>query len=434
MDFFTVRNPNRYGYILGVMNMTLTEKLSEISKTALPEMEEGYANDIKTFWHDFVEPKLPEKETVLAWHGLLTRYVQDDDAVFVIRAFSNTNATPRRGLLTRTDKDFSFTYADNGFAKLIAKMAMDGFCPKYNEFKESMLTGKMPVSEFMGSKERQRALYKQQMKADYAGYKLAHIVDSGKDFFVDGWNCRLTEICRKHFPAGEFDDWKIEGNIYVRRLSVSPGTRDILSAYFLRYVDPLNYFLTPKPKNNGAAFHTTETGISDIAEHKPFQLYAMRQFYGRFGQAYKDFLNLLKIPPLFLNHFKTETTCGDTVIKIHYGKKFVDVADKNKSKSVTDIEESRNVPQKTSCKSKSARSVNTAEYSATRLTFKRDEIERLTSEGLIIIHTPDGTFEMKKSDFYATFRSVVVSESYQKNGVYHYPKTPQKAYRFCKKL
>ncbi|MDE7382612.1 MAG: hypothetical protein K2M99_01835, partial [Treponemataceae bacterium] len=65
--------------------MSLTEKLLEISKIPLPEMQIGYAEDIKTFWHDFVEPRLPKKESVLAWHELLMRYVQDYDAVFVIR-------------------------------------------------------------------------------------------------------------------------------------------------------------------------------------------------------------------------------------------------------------------------------------------------------------------------------------------------------------
>ena len=413
--------------------MTLKEKLSDISKPALPKMEEGYADDIKTFWHDFVEPRLPEKETVLAWHELLTRYVQDDDVVLVIREFYNTKKTPRRGWLTKTDRGFSFTYADNGFAKLIAKMAMDGFCPKYNEFKEAMLSAEIPVPEFLSGEENVTAFYKEK-KLNYTGYKLAHIVDSGKDFFIDGRNYGRTEICRKHFPAGALDDWKTEENIYVRRLSVTSEARDILAALFLRYADPLNYFLSPKPKKNGTAFHTLGITIpkNDIAEYKPLQLYAMHQFYGRFGQVYKDFLNLLKIPPVLLSQFESEKACGDTVIKIHYGKKFIDVAGKNKSEVATNIGTGRSIPFETSSKSKSETPDNTAEYTATRLTFKRDEIERLKPSGLIIIHTLDGTFEMTKAEFYETFHSVVESKSYRDNGNYNYPKTPEKAYKFCK--
>ncbi|MBD5412109.1 MAG: hypothetical protein HDR51_05095 [Treponema sp.] len=394
--------------------MSLTEKLLEISKIPLPEMQIGYAEDIKTFWHDFVEPRLPKKESVLAWHELLMRYVQDYDAVFVIRAFSNTNTNPRRGLLTQTDKDFSFTYSDNGFAKLIAKMVIDDFCPQYNEFKDSMHNGTMPISEFMGSEEKTRTFYKKLAQVGYAEYKLAHIVDSGKDFLIDGCNYKLAEICQKHFPAGEFDDWKFEENYYVRKLSVSSEARDVLIAYFLRYVDPLNYFLTPKPKNKGITYHTMETGIRDIAEYKQFQIYAMQQFHERYGHVYEEYLKLLKIPPELLDILGKEKSYGENVIKIHYGK--------------------TNVGEYSVYKNESEITTNTAEYRATRLTFKRDEIERLSPEGLIIIQTPKGIFKMTKTEFYETFPSVVKSKSYRENGLYNYHKIPDRAYKFYKTL
>lgn len=367
--------------------MTLTEKLSEIGKPPLLEMQTGYAEDIETFWHDFVEPRLPKKESVLAWHELLMSYVQDDDAVFVIRAFSNTNTTPRRGLLTKTDKNLSFTYSDNGFAKLIAKMAIDGFCPHYKEFKDAMLNGKMPVSEFMGSEEKKRTFYKKLTGLGYAGYKLAHIVDSGKVFLINGYNYRQADICRKYFPAGELADWKFEENHYVRNLSVSHEARDILTAIFMRFVDPLNYLLTPKPKNNGVAYHTMETYTKDIAECKQFQIYAMQQFHERYGRIYEEYLKLLKIPPELLDMFEREKSCGEKVIKIHYGK--------------------TEVGEYSVHKDESEMTTNTAEYSATRLTFKRDEIERLSPDGLITIQTPGGIFEMTKAEFYETFPSVV---------------------------
>lgn len=394
--------------------MTLTEKLLEISKNPLPEMQTGYAEDIKTFWYNFVEPRLPKKESVLAWHELLMNYVQDDDVVFVIRAFSNTNTTPRRGLITQTDKGFSFTYSDNGFAKLIAKMVIDDFCPQYNEFKDSMRNGTMPISEFMGSEEKKRTFYKKLAQVGYAEYKLAHIVDSGKDFLIDGCNCKLTEICQKHFPAGEFDDWKFEGNHYLRNLSVSPEARAVLIAYFLRYVDPLNYFLTPKPKNKGIAYHTMEIGIKDIAECKQFQIYVMQQFHERYGHVYDEYLKLLKIPPELLDMVGREKFYGEDVIKIHYGRTVVGEYSvyKDRSTIMTD----------------------TAEYSATRLIFKRDEIERLGPEGLIIIQTPKGVFEMTKAQFYETFPNVVKSKSYREKGFYNYPIIPYNAYKFYKTL
>ncbi len=56
----------------------------------------------------------------------------------------------------------------------------------------------------------------------------------------------------------------------------------------------------------------------------------------------------------------------------------------------------------------------------------------LTSEGLISIETPHGIFEMTKSQFEADFPNVISSQSYLKNGVYHYPTVPEKAKKYLK--
>jgi hypothetical protein len=68
-------------------------------------------------------------------------------------------------------------------------------------------------------------------------------------------------------------------------------------------------------------------------------------------------------------------------------------------------------------------------YEATRVTFKRDEIERLKSDDEFRMVTPVGVFQMSKADFYGEFPNVVASKSY-KNGVYSYPQVPFKAEGF----
>ena len=73
-----------------------------------------------------------------------------------------------------------------------------------------------------------------------------------------------------------------------------------------------------------------------------------------------------------------------------------------------------------------------AEYSASRLTFKRDVIEPLEMDDLIVIDTPEGVFEMTKADFYKTFPNVIESASYRSIGNYNYKTTPEKAFRFKK--
>lgn len=66
----------------------------------------------------------------------------------------------------------------------------------------------------------------------------------------------------------------------------------------------------------------------------------------------------------------------------------------------------------------------------TRLTFKSSEIEPLSDNDLFELHTIEGTFRMTKKDFYTTFKNVRESKSYKINGLYHYPKTPKKAFQY----
>ena len=71
----------------------------------------------------------------------------------------------------------------------------------------------------------------------------------------------------------------------------------------------------------------------------------------------------------------------------------------------------------------------------TRLTFKKELIDKLESDDFIEIYVSNDneTFLMTKDDFYKTFDNVVKSKSYKIIGNYNYQKTPSKAYRYLKK-
>ena len=69
-------------------------------------------------------------------------------------------------------------------------------------------------------------------------------------------------------------------------------------------------------------------------------------------------------------------------------------------------------------------------YLYSRLTFHRDSIEPLKDSDRFRVETPRGAFEMSKAEFYQTFPNVVQTDSYTKNGLYNYPKVPEKAKRF----
>ena len=71
-------------------------------------------------------------------------------------------------------------------------------------------------------------------------------------------------------------------------------------------------------------------------------------------------------------------------------------------------------------------------YSSTRLLFKRDEIEPLNWDDKIRIFASNdnSTYEMTKREFYEVFSNVVITKSYKEAGIYHYVKTPAKAFQF----
>lgn len=72
------------------------------------------------------------------------------------------------------------------------------------------------------------------------------------------------------------------------------------------------------------------------------------------------------------------------------------------------------------------------EYTKPRLHFVRDEIERLSMVGIIIIHSTNDkcTYKMTKQQFYDVFDNVVKTRSYLIEGNYHYQRTPKKAFQF----
>lgn len=72
------------------------------------------------------------------------------------------------------------------------------------------------------------------------------------------------------------------------------------------------------------------------------------------------------------------------------------------------------------------------EYKFSRLCFKADIIEPLNVDDIFIVHTPEGSFQMSKADFYEVFSNVVNTKSYKERGIYHYPKTPNKALQYLK--
>lgn len=77
--------------------------------------------------------------------------------------------------------------------------------------------------------------------------------------------------------------------------------------------------------------------------------------------------------------------------------------------------------------------MKTVEYDFSRLCFKADVIEPLDDNDVFIVHTPNGTFQMTKADFYRVFPNIPKTKSYQEGRIYHCKYPPQRAMQFLTK-
>lgn len=287
--------------------MTLKEKLEYIDKPAIARMQSGRAETIRDFWDTFIAPKMISKEIMSKWCDLLYRYVNDSDVIFAIRKFGdrgkNGDFDLRRGFYTITNQDYDFFYTDNYFSAYFYKMALDGFIPEYEEFKQLFKSRQFPARFGQSCKtERDKAAFDicgKDPKINYAGYKISHIIDVGTDYFNGRNILSISDICDRYFPRGSYTDWTLKkdeyGDFYAREIEVGRESKEYIKAIFLRMTCPLNYILTPKKK-----LHTTKVYVSknDIGESEYLQSYAKQIFMEEYGEVYETFLSRIMLNPL----------------------------------------------------------------------------------------------------------------------------------------
>lgn len=300
---------------------TLEIKLQDIKKPKIKSLGYGKAETLAELWDNLIEQYLPSEQTVAAWNNLLFKYINDDGAVFAIRGYNtfprHKYDSLRRGFLTNTDKGFSFFYTDNFFAAYFCKMAIDNYCPDYEDFYDLITKRKFPA-RFGIDTENERKLMAINKGKDpginSAGFKIAHIIPVGKGYYFGGKTNGIKEILERYFPKGERADWKRRtdntGTYFVRELKVADNAKEIIAAHFLRFIHPLNYFLAPKKDLE------SNHCCKEIAENNELLKYAQYRFMKKYGQLYFDYLKLIMYNDQI--NFKDN---GSHVINITYGGK-----------------------------------------------------------------------------------------------------------------
>ncbi|WP_407457258.1 hypothetical protein [Fibrobacter sp.] len=309
--------------------MTLQEKLNTIREPRIPEIETGSSETITEFWDTFVAPKLIPVEYVKEWWEILKRYIEEPDALFAIRTFGNGrdwDRDLRRGFYNIVTNDtYRFFYTDNFFTAYFYKMAYDRYVPSYEDFKETMISRKFPARFGRSQQsERDKAAISLAGKDPYianAGYKISHIVNAGADIWDGRKSAKISDICKKFFPRGEYEDWTLHedpsGNFYARDIEVDEHGKELLKAHFLRLTCPMNFILTPKRSLQQLQVRVK---LNDIGESDQLQKFAMKKYHELYGNMYEDFLSKIAMKPDF--DINTVTSTGDFIVGIQYGTTF----------------------------------------------------------------------------------------------------------------
>lgn len=295
------------------------------------------SDTISNFYDDSIKGLLLVKDSVLAWHKMLMEYVERGDAILWIRRFEKGEDKKaniyrnRRACLTRFADGFSYVFVGNNDAQEIFNMVSKGVVPNCDEFLAMMKNFTFPLSYYSGGKsskvceESLIAAYPRSTRTSFngvvsgAGWYFAHIHSAMDSSFLmpDGTIKTLSAAEKNHiFPKGEVSDWQVDPSTgkHIRRLdySLTAEEKAIVKADFLRFVDPLNYFLTPAKKHET---HDPIAGSKDIGEYENLIRYVEDKWRDIYGKSVMDEFSK-KVLALDSDIHEN----GTTVINIRYGK------------------------------------------------------------------------------------------------------------------
>ena len=263
---------------------------------------DGNDTTIESFYNNCIYKNIERwEENIMKWHKMFMEYVDLPDAIYWIRYYESGSKKSgkydnRRACYTKFN-NIEYVFVSNYDVHEIFNMIAHDVQPDVNEFKELMRNFEFPMHYDNGKSdscvEKDICAYKKNIGSVQGGvlteknWYLAHI-NGIKEKFVKlngGNQLELTGEDRERiFPLGEPSDWKSNEKGIKQRIidkSLSSDDLAIVKAHFLRFVDPLNYFLVPGMKYEiNSIFAGLQTSIG---EYEALTGYVSQQYEKIFG-------------------------------------------------------------------------------------------------------------------------------------------------------
>ena len=266
------------------------------------KLASGADKSIPAFYHNCIARHVLPKCDVLAWHEMLMEYAERPDAILWIRYYeggdkkyrkSTGRWNNRRACMTTVNDEWSYVFVSNFDVHEIFNMIHHGVTPDVNEFADMMNRHEFPfhydtsrVSEELDIVCFDPIGSKRAGVLTVENLYLAHIhgIKTMVYLMPDGTVIDNNEAI-KYFPRGQLSDWKPVGGHMIRELTMDGNTpaREIAKAHFLRFTDPLNYYIVPGPKHE-----TNAVCPKGIGEYEHLNLFMAKQFEALYGKKAMD--------------------------------------------------------------------------------------------------------------------------------------------------
>ena len=285
--------------------MTIADFLSDINNVDSIGVPTQRASTPEELYQNCIALALKEEkeitDAIIEWHKLLMRYINNvkNGAVLLSRLYESLKVDDqwanRRGCLTLA-KNYNYAFASNHFARVIFTMAINKFVPTDEDFWDMIVNRKISLSSYLGQTQQAKRISaypnkSYNIKYYTPGWYLAHVIPVNNHAYQGYENINVYDI----YKHGEESEWQYDCalNCMVRKTDdcIDSDKMKVAKAHFLRFLDPINYFLVPGQRH--VIYKQIKKGDGwPIGENKYIVDLMTIKAHDRFGKYFEEFLKV----------------------------------------------------------------------------------------------------------------------------------------------